>query len=456
MNNNMSRRSFTKLGALGAVLGAGTVFGAPAVQDSKSKHKIIGANDKIRCAFVGVGTRGFQLLDRVKTIDKIEISAFSDADTALMDKAAEKFNAKGRKEKDFRKFLDKEAGIDTMVIATPNHWHGFQVLESLKALKDVYIEKPMTNTVREGRYIIETVRRNQNIVQVGIQHRSSPLYQKIINDRIFWRVGNIISAHTAYCDNMSPYGIGREQFIDPPATLDWNLWMGPVYQPFQKNIAPAKFRWWVEFVNPFATQAIHLLDMIRWIYRERGPASVSAYSNKLGFRDDRTVPTTVEAVMRFPSGRLVSLSCHEASGNPRMGTDEKYEALGDIELRGNLSTLYFNDNRFVVKKERIGSFQPKDTWRRNNEIFELKEEEKKIDATKAHLEDFFNCVRSREKNRMPADEGYYTDTMFHMIAASLITGTSLDWDFGRERFANHIAANELLEYEYYPPWKLEP
>ena len=456
MDKNMSRRSFTKLGAVGALLGAETVFGAAAVQDSKSQGKILGANDKIRCAFVGVGNRGTQLLERVKGMEKTEIAAVSDADTALMDKAAAKFNEKARKEKDFRKFLDKSAEIDAIIIATPNHWHGFQALESVKALKDVYIEKPMTNTVREGRLIIDTVRRNKNVVQVGIQHRSSPLYQKINDERLFWRVGNIVSAHTAYCDNMSPGGIGRAQFIDPPATMDWDLWMGPVYQPYQENIVNSKFRWWIEFVNPFATQAIHLLDMIRWMYRERGPASVSAYASKIGFRDDRTVPTTMEVIMRFPSGRLVTMSCHEATGNPRLATDEKYEPLGDIEVRGTIATLYFNDTKYIVKKERVGSFQPKNSWRRPDEKFELSEADKKIDPTKLHLEDFFACMRTREKTRLTAEEGYYTDTMIHMIAASLLTETSLDWDFGRERFSNHLSANELLEYEYYPPWKLEP
>ncbi|MDO5580531.1 MAG: Gfo/Idh/MocA family oxidoreductase [Planctomycetia bacterium] len=454
----MSRRSFTALGTAAAIASGSALFGAPAVNSSATGEKIIGANDRIRCAFVGVGTRGTELLEQFKTCEKTEIAAFSDANSKSMDKAAEKFNPKGTKEKDFRKLLDPSAKIDAVVIATPDHWHAYQMLESCKAGKDIYVEKPLCNMIGEGKILVEAARKYKTVVQVGFQHRSAPLYRRMFieNRGLFYRTGNIPLTRSCFCNNMNPGGIGRAKYADPPAELDWDLWMGPAYNPYQENVAPFKFRWWSEFSSPIASFCVHLFDIVRWAYGERNPIMVSTLSSQNYIWDDRTVPVTAEICFKFPSGRLFSFSYQDASGNPMMATDDKFEPLGDIEFRGSIATMYLREDRILLKKEKVGMFQSKNAWRRPDETVNLEPELAKLNITKLHIENFLACMRSRDKTYMPVEEGNLSTLMAQMVNASFITGMNLEWDRYRDRFANHLPANELLMYEYRAPWKLEP
>jgi predicted dehydrogenase len=167
--------------------------------------------------------------------------------------------------------------------------------------KDVYVEKPLSATILEGRKMVEAATRNSRVVQVGMQRRSSQAYQKVAELIQEGRIGKVTAVRAYRISNMSPHGIGRYQSQDPPPGLDWEMWLGPRKQrPYQDNIAPYKFRWWQSYSSQVANWGVHLFDVVRWALGEVAPASVSAHGGRFAVDDDRTIPDTMEVEYRKP------------------------------------------------------------------------------------------------------------------------------------------------------------
>ena len=192
-----------------------------------------------------------------------------------------------------------------MVIATPDHWHAIQMIEACKAGKDVYVEKPLSMTIAEGRAMVEAARRHDRIVQVGTHRRSSRLYMHLAEVIRSGAIGKITVARAAYCSNMATQGIGHAPESEPPADLDWDLWLGPrPARPFQATIMPYKFRWWQLYSSQVANWGVHYFDLARWLTGELAPASVSAHGGRFAVDDDRTIPDTTIAIFEHASGML--------------------------------------------------------------------------------------------------------------------------------------------------------
>lgn len=448
MTNKLTRRTFTKTAAVTAS------FGLVALQTETSNARIIGANDRVRCAFVGVANRGRQLLDAFLKCDKMDIAGLCDVDSAVLAKSRERYAAEARTEKDFRKFLD-DKDIDAMVFATPDHWHAFQTIESCKAGKDVYVEKPLSSTVKEGRMMIQAAEKYARVVQVGIHRRSSPLYQKLATDGVDSKIGKVTVARTGYASNMYPTGMGKAQFAAPPENLDWDLWLGPKpNQSFQENIAPYKFRWWIAYCSQIANQGVHHIDAVRWMLAEKAPVAVCAMGGKFAVDDDRTIPDTMEVTFQFASGRLVTFSHFESNGNPFMATDENYRSLGYIELRGTEGTLYAHDSRYVIKPERGGQYQVNKP-RMEEEVYTLEgRSDRNNDLTAVHAQNFLDCMRSRQTPCCSLEDAHRSTSMSLIANISLAVEKRLQWDGEKEEFIGCDEANALLQYEHRDPWKL--
>src|SRR5262249_32834211 len=160
---------------------------------------------------------------------------------------------------------------------TPDHWHAIQVSMACGAGKDVYAEKPLSATVREGRRMVEAARKHDRVVQVGLQRRSSPLYARLAELVQSGAIGKVTLARTCFANNMTPTGIGVSPDSEPPAGLDWDMWLGPrPSRPFNDRIMPYKFRWWHLYSSQMANWGVHFFDAMRWIVGERAPASLSA------------------------------------------------------------------------------------------------------------------------------------------------------------------------------------
>jgi len=227
----VSRRRFLETGALAATV-AGVVRPTTAAP-----------SDRVRVGFIGIGNRGDQLLDAFARQPDVEVAALCDVYEPYLRRDAAavhpRFKAMGRiprmrtsvaasvpRERDFRRLLERK-DVDAVVVATPDHWHALQAIAAMDAGKDLYVEKPLSIALAEGRRMVEAQRRTGRVAQVGLNRRGSPVYQELapfVRDGL---IGKITLARAYRVDNMAPKGIGREKPEGPPPGLDWDLWLGP-------------------------------------------------------------------------------------------------------------------------------------------------------------------------------------------------------------------------------------
>jgi predicted dehydrogenase len=452
MSSPFSRRDFTK----GALAGAA----AAATSTTARAGRVIGANDRVRIGCIGVGYRGVQVLNAFLTQKDAEIVALCDVYEPYLNGQFDKihphfkeltyrvpkklpdFGGPVERHKDFRRIIDKK-DIDAVIIATPDHWHAVQTITACDAGKDVYIEKPLSVTVREGRRMVQAARRNDRVVQVGTQRRSSRLYAQLAELVQSGAIGKVTVARAGLTDNMSPLGIGKVPDSAPPEGLDWDMWLGPrPERPFNLNILPYKFRWWNLYSSQMANWGAHYLDAMRWITRETAPASISAHGGIYTVEDCRTNPDTAEVIFEHASGMLTMFSTFEASGQPLLKT-------GEIEIRGTLGTVYASMNRIEVIPERGGAFQ--DSKPRMKPLV-LSNKDGYFELDTSHARNFLDCVKSRNRPNCDVEEGHRSTSYALLANIALATKSRLDWDAQAERFTNNEAANALLDYEYRQPW----
>jgi predicted dehydrogenase len=418
--------------------------------------------------FIGVGNRGTQLLDRFVEQPDVELGALSDVyepyATRELSKVHPRWVASGRTprgagprppnvavHRDFRELLAR-TDVDAVCIATPDHWHAIQTIEAMEAGKDVYVEKPLTITLREGRRMVEVQERTGRVVQVGLNRRGSPVYRKLapmVRDGL---IGKVSVARAYRVSDMSPDGIGRLSPEDPPPGFDWDLWLGPrAVRPYQYNIAPYYFRWWKDYSSQMGNWGVHYMDAIRWMIGEQAPVAISAHGSKSALNDDRDIPDTMEVTFELPAGTMVVFGIYEASGGPGLPH-------GEIELQGTKGTLYVSERGYRIRPARPGQFQ---TWDRLMEPLEYEHEEKASsadvgegDSTVHLIRDFLDCVKSRGTPLCPLEEGHRSTSFAHLANIALETKSRIEWDPAAERVANVPAANDLLHYEYRQPWSL--
>ncbi|MFQ5929229.1 MAG: Gfo/Idh/MocA family oxidoreductase [Acidobacteriota bacterium] len=452
--SEVTRRRFLKHSVAG---GAALGLASSSVAASR---RILGASNRVRLGFIGVGNRGTQLLRACLQIPNVEVAALCDVyepyllrDRSKVDKKlvralgrrvpemSEPLDKSLSRYKDFRQLLDRK-DIDAVVIATPDHWHALQTILACEAGKDVYVEKPLSMTITEGRKMVEAARRHKRVVQVGLQRRSSKVYRELSEMMQQGKIGRITVARAYRISNMCPDGIGKAPETDPPEGLDWNMWLGPrAWRPYRDNITPYKFRWWKQYSSQVGNWGVHYFDAIRWMLGEEGPISVSAHGGKFAVDDDRTIPDTLEVVFEFASGKLVIFGQYEASGGAAVGS-------GEIELRGSQANLYCSASGYRIVPSKGGQFQDPKLRADPVEVRDVQE-----DPTANHIRNFLQCVTTRNLCHCDLETGHRSNTFALLANIALETRSRIDWDPKTERITNNEAANQLLHYEYRAPWQ---
>ncbi len=456
----VSRRDFLKHSSAAAAGGtiAVELSGAPSIQ------KVSGANDKIRVGFIGVGNRGSQLLEGFMAQKDCQVAALCDVyepylnrDRAQVDPGIEQSLGEGRipqmgerfdpapaRYKDFRRLLEQK-DLDAVVIATPDHWHAIQTIAALEAGKDVYVEKPLTVTIPEGRKMVDAEKRYKRITQVGLHRRSSNLYRHVRTLIQQGKIGRVSIARAYHISNMFPNGIGTYPDTAPPKGMDWDMWIGPrAMRPFRYSIAPYKFRWWLDYSSQMGNWGVHYCDAMRWVLDEEAPVAVSAHGGKYLVQDDRTIPDTLEVTFEFASGRLMVFGQYEASDSRPLPT-------GEIEFCGTLASLYPGEEARGCKiftSER-GQFQKPVTRVESQEIAPMDG-----DLTHQHIRNFLDCVKSRARCNCDLETGHRSTTFAHLANLALAARSRLEWDAKNERITNNQEASRLMDYEYRAPWKI--
>jgi predicted dehydrogenase len=292
----ISRRTFAQTAAATVASAAGC-------------SRILGANERVRLGFIGLGNRGDQVLDGFLEHKDCEVVAVCDIFAPYVEFAAKKSRSNPKHFSDYRKLLEVK-GIDAVVICTPDHWHALQTIHACQAGKDVYVEKPLSLCVAEGRKMVEAARKYDRVVQVGLHRRSSAFCREAAEFVRAGGIGKVTVCRAFHIQNEWPKGIGNPPNEDPPEDFDWDAWLGPAPKvPYNKNRAFYRFRWFYDHSGGQLTNfGVHYLDMIHWALGHDAPLAVTAMGGKYVIADNREVPDTLEVLWQYPGNTLVLLS----------------------------------------------------------------------------------------------------------------------------------------------------
>jgi predicted dehydrogenase len=431
---------------------------AVATASAISASKVLGANERIRVGFIGVGNRGDQVLDAFMAQPDCEVVAICDIYQPYLDFAANKLGSNPQQLHDHRRLLDR-VDLDAVVIATPDHWHALQMIEACAAGKDVYVEKPLALCLAEGRAMVQAAQRHNRVVQVGIQRRSSSLGREVADLIRGGAIGKVTVARAFHVQNEWPKGIGSPADEDPPHDFDWNAWLGPAPdRAYNKNRTFYRFRWFYDYSGGQLTNfGVHYLASIHWALGVDAPLSVAAIGGKFADYDNREVPDTLEVLWHYPGDTLVTFSQYNASAAPAAAR------ACEIEFRGTKGTLYLDLNGYEIVPEVI---LPNEFFARSPVDRALERRYRQggapgIDARRVagrvtdtdHARNFLDCVKSRRQPSCDVEFAHRATSSAQIANVAHRTHSLLEWDARAERFTNHPTANELLSYEYRPPYK---
>lgn len=433
-----------------------------------SYSRVLGANDRVRMGYIGLGNRGDQVHDAFLEHGDCQTVAVCDLREDYMDFAVKKSRAAPKKYKEYKRLLENK-DVDAVVIAAPDHWHALMFIDACNAGKDVYIEKPLSLTVVEGRKMVETADRTSRVVQVGTNRRSWKSYKKAVDFVRSGAIGHVTVARCFHIRNEWPNGLGPAPNGPPPNEWEWDHWLGPAPKvPYNPNRMYYNFRWFYDYSGGQLTNfGVHYVDVIRWCLGKDSPRAVTAIGGKYAdIRDNREIPDTLEVLWEFDGPTLVVFSQYNANAAP---ADARQS---EIELRGTKGTMYIRNTSWEVVPEKIaeayegydrgkGYGNPLDRagGRRYGASQKSAMEAKSLQGppgydTMSHARNFLDCVKSRGKCNADVLTGHLSTaaTLIGNIAHK--TKSHLQWDAHAERFTNNTEANKFLQYRYRPPYKL--
>ena len=428
-----NRRDFLQdTAALAASLATIPAVAAQADEnDKEADTKPAGPNDVLRVAVCGVRGRGLEHIQGWGNLKKdVRITTVCDIDLNVTDKAKKAVQRRSGSEpkvvQDIRRVLeDKE--IDVVSIATPNHWHALATIWACQAGKDVYVEKPVSHNVSEGRRMVEAARKHEKIVQTGTQCRS----HKGIQDAIaFLRSGKLGQIYMAkgLCYKRRD-SIGHKADAPVPAGVDYDIWLGPApQQPFNPNRFHYNWHWYWDFGNgDLGNQGIHQMDLARWgLGKTELPKAVLASGGRFGYSDQGQTPNTLNVAFEFDDCELQ----FEVRG--LITNDEGKVRIGDI----------------FYGTEGILAITSYESW----QVFYGHRLEKGPGGSGGgdHFANFVQAVRARDPKLLNADieQGHLSSAYCHLGNIAYRLGRKLHINPSSESFVNDSEADAMLTREY--------
>jgi predicted dehydrogenase len=420
--------------------------GSAALTSSLFTGRVRGANDKVNVAFIGVGTMGSGNLGYAAKVPQVQVAAVCDVYQTHLERAqaqARKLGFEPKAVKDFREIL-ADKSIDAVCIATPDHWHAYITVEACKAGKDVYVEKPACVYVEEGVKMVEAARKYQRVVQAGTMQRSGAFFQKAREIVKSGRLGEITFCRTFQAGVTKKEGEGNPPDADPPAGLDWDLWLGPAPQrPFNVNrwgIAPKRwstFRYFWDYAGGAMTDwGVHLLDIVQLAFDEAMPKSVTAQGGRFYVQDNLETPDTMLATFHYPG----FMGCYESR---TCNSFPMYEQGYGTSFHGTEATLMVNRGGWSL-------------WKVGNPKTPVEQEHGKelADMNVPHWKNFLECIRTRAKPASDIATCVRTTATCLLANLSMRHGKWLDWD-DKAFTVTQPEMKQYLKANYRAPWKLE-
>ena len=400
-----------------------------------SGARAAGPNDALRLAVIGVRGRGQEHVSAFSGRKDCVVAALCDVDPAQFKKPADAINARTGKSPallaDFRRALD-DPNIDAVSIATPNHWHALAAVWACQAGKDVYVEKPVSQNVSEGRKIVEAAAKYGRIVQAGTQNRSSAGVAEAVAFLRSGKLGNIYLAR-GLC--FKPRGsIGIKPDAPVPAGVDYNLWLGPAPErPFNPNRFHYEWHWNWDYGNgDLGNQGIHQMDVARWgLGKQTLPTHVQSSGGRYGYKDDGQTPNTQVSTYRWDDCMLE----FEVRGLPTNA--EREIKVGNLFF-GTEGYLAINGDRwstYMGQKE-----EPGPSGKGGGD----------------HFGNFVVAVKARKPELLhaPVVEGHLSSALCHLGNISYRLGRALAVDPATETLGNDAEANAMLSRDYRSPFSM--
>ena len=313
--------------------------GAAAALSAGAYRRALGANDRIGLGFIGFGLIGKRHVLDFRDQPGAGCVAVAEVHRGRRDEAVALMGGSARGHDDFRRLLD-ERDVDAVVVSTPDHWHALMTMMACAAGKDVYVEKPLSLFVREGRWMVDVARRHKRVVQVGTQQRSGPHYQKARDLVQSGHIGQIVAVRMWSYRNVMP-GFGSPPDGNPPPGLDYDLWLGPApKRPYNPNRSIYHFRWFWDYSGGQMTNlGQHSLDIVHWFLGATAPAAVTSTGGRFALKDNGETPDTQDAIFEYP-GWTATWSQRECSRGaaPAQG----------LEFCGTRGSLTISRRGFVV------------------------------------------------------------------------------------------------------------
>jgi len=386
--NSMNRRHF--IAGMGAT-GLGFLT-------ARSWSRVLGANDRIAMALIGSGGRGRGVMQIFLKNPGVEFSTICDVYEANIAEGIKIAGEHAKSTYEYSEVLDNKE-IQAVLIATPDHWHGPMLFDGIKAGKDIYLEKPMSHSIKEGVKMVKAVRESKQIVQIGMQRRSSPAVQaakKIVDDGV---LGDVVLARAQWHWNQRPL----PKTVDLQGKLDWDRFQAPC-----KHKRPpdgVRFRVWRNFWDysggHCTDQGTHLMDVIQWFLNDgKPPVSAQCHGatyNLIG----ADVPDTFCAVYEYPKFLATWTLTY---GN-------SYHDGWTIIFQGRKGTMELDDRGYRVYAE---------PWPKDGSRPEAVMEYKGGIPTEPHVENFLECIRSRKEPNAPVEVGHHAVCGPHLANVSLL------------------------------------
>jgi len=409
-----------------------------------SASRVLGANDRIGVGIIGCGGQGSGNWRNFLAQPEVTPVAVCDVFQPNRERAAAASKEKVAQYKDFRQLLDNK-DVDAVIVSTPDHWHALLTIMACKAGKDVYVEKGLSSTIREGRVAVDTARKYKRIVQVGAQERSGDHYAKAVKLIQDGALGAVHRVSANWTRNMMPGFKSRQLKAGLTDALDWDMWLGPApHVAFDPIRFSYNWRWFWDYSGGQMTNwGSHSLDIVRWALNVKTPTAVAAFGGRYELKDGGETPDVQDVIYSFPGCTVTWAGC-EVSG---------FEAIrypdGDRRLK---PLLEFHGTKGSMVLTRRGFEVTPQIWSGDEQDGKPAMEPVKVAAAGGnHVRNFLDCMKSRKLPICDVEEGHLTMVMCHLGNMSMKVGRTLYWDAKKEEVIGDKEANQLLTKQYRKP-----
>ena len=424
--SQVNRRTFLK---------SATVAAAAVGVNAMGVSRVLGANEQLRVACAGIHGRGRDHIRGFNSQPNCSVVALCDVDENDLGKVAnmtkrERGGAEIATYVDVRKLLE-DKDIDILSIATPNHWHSLMAIWACQAGKDVYVEKPCSHNIFEGRKLCEAAKQYGRIVQHGTQIRSSEAIREAMDLLRDGVIGEVYMARGLCYKWRNTIGTRPEE--DPPKGVHYDLWLGPApKRPFSHNRFHYNWHWSWDYGNgDIGNQGVHQMDIARWGLGVGMPKHVSGMGGHYMFKDDQETPNTMVATFNYPDeNKLLVFEVRHWMTNQEEGATIGILFYGS---EGYMVIPSYDSYRTFLGRDR----EPGPAGRRGGD----------------HYKNFAEAVRSRDEKKLnaPIEEGHISSALCHLANASYRLGRSFDFDPATETSSDDDV-NALLTRQYRSPF----